>query len=299
MLDTLPAAAAIPAPASYHWTPALQAEFLGHLAATGSVKLAASQVGMSPRAAHDLRHRGDGLALRIGWGAAVLIARARLEDVLLDRALFGTEENWERTATGEDGSQLVTRRRHHVQTGLAMLARLDRMAEARAVTLDARLAQLAASDWAGFLALFANPDFAATVGDLIQRWFAGRLAAPDRLAQLVGIASIASEVAQISAADAGPAPANTAATAANAAATAAEAAPTHSVWQDGFGGWRTNFPPPPGFSGDEVDEYRCEEYSRDLTERELAKIEARQEEIEQAAHDLRRTHFGFDDDECE
>lgn len=148
--------AAIPAPASYHWTPALQAEFLAHLAATGSVTLAAQQVGMSPRAAHDLRHRRDGAALRIGWAAAVLIARARLEDALLDRALFGTEESWERTATGDDGSQLVTRRRHHVQTGLAMLARLDRMAETRAVTLDTRLAQLAAGDWAGFLGLFCK-----------------------------------------------------------------------------------------------------------------------------------------------
>lgn len=292
MLDTLPSLAETPAPASYHWTPALQAEFLGHLAATGSVTLAAKQVGMSPRAAHDLRHRRDGLALRIGWAAAVLIARARLEDAMLDRALFGTEESWERRIDADDGTQRVTRRRHHMQTGLAMLARLDRMADAPAVTLDARLAQLAAGDWASFLALFAVPDFAGTMDAHIECWFADRVAAPDRLGQLVGVTSIASEVAQISAADAEPAAPET-----TAKSPPGEPAPKHSVWRDGFGGWQTNFPPPPDFAGDEVSDYGCADYARDLTDAELEKIEARQAEIETAAHDLRRDYFGLDDDD--
>jgi hypothetical protein len=293
MLDTLPSLADTPAPASYHWTPALQAEFLGHLAATGSVKRAAAQVGMSPRAAHDLRHRRDGLALRIGWAAAVLIARARLEDAMLDRALFGTEESWERSIDADDGTQRVTRRRHHVQTGLAMLARLDRMAEARAVTLDARLAQLAAGDWASFLTLFVDPAFADDMDRIVETWLAARIATPDRLSEIVGIASIASEVAQISAPDAEPATAETAPQ-----SPLAEAPPKHSVWRDGFGGWRTNFPPPSDFDGDEVDTYGGEEYSRNLTDQELAKIDARQREIEQAGHDLRREFFGFFEEEA-
>ena len=65
MLDSLPNPAALAAPASDYWATAQQAEFLGHLAATGSVQLAAKHVGMSARAAHDLRHRADGAALRI------------------------------------------------------------------------------------------------------------------------------------------------------------------------------------------------------------------------------------------
>lgn len=294
MLEPAPNPATLPAPASYHWTPALQAEFLGHLAATGSVKHAAQRVGMSPRAAHDLRHRGDGAAFRIGWAAAVLIARAALEDAMLDRALFGTEESWERTTDADAGTQHVTRRRHHVQTGLAMLARLDRMADVRAATLDARLAQLAAGDWASYLALFADPGFADELDGLLARWFADRVAAPDRLFAIVGLPSIASEVAQISkpsgldgqrAAKPRPAP----------------LLPErhHTVWLDEGGAWRTSFPPPPGFTGEECYEYGHEEYSRTLSDEELAKIEEKQAEIERGAELLRRKHFGFDYDDWE
>ena len=298
MLETLPSPAAVPAPASYHWTPALQAEFLGHLAATGSVQQAAKLVGMSPRAAHDLRHRADGAVLAIGWAAAVLIARARLEDAMLDRALFGMEESWERSIDPDDGTQRVTRRRHQAQTGLAMLARLDRMAEVRAVTLDGRLAQLAASDWAGFLALFTHPDFATAMTDLVEQWFATRVAAPDRLAQIVGAPSIASEVAQISApqsaSKSGP---KLAPKSAPAPIDGDNEDSPHTVWRAHDGEWRTDFPPPPGFVGKQWLEYGCEEYSRELSDRELEKIELRQAEIEEAMHALRRDHFGYGADE--
>ena len=40
----------IPAPASYHWTPRLQRDFLEHIATTGSVTISAARVGMSPAA---------------------------------------------------------------------------------------------------------------------------------------------------------------------------------------------------------------------------------------------------------
>lgn len=266
MLDTLPDANPATLPASYHWTPALQADFLGHLAATGSVTLAAKQVGMSPRAAHDLRHRADGAALAIGWAAAVLIARARLEDAMLDRALFGAEESWERTVDAGDGTQRVTRRRHHVQTGLAMLARLDRMVEAPAVTLDARLAQLAASDWASFLDLFAHADFATAMTDLIEHWFAARVAAPDRLAQIVGVMPIASEVAQISA--------DSDADLSDELAAADEADALDMWWNEDLDCWVTNFPPPPDFDGEEDGEFGDIDYWRTLAEDEHALMEA-------------------------
>src|SRR3546814_2551358 len=84
--------ATIPAPASYHWTPALQREFLEHLAATGSVKLAAQRVSMSTGAVYQLRPRPEGAAIKLGCGAAVLIARARLAADLLDRAIWGRSE---------------------------------------------------------------------------------------------------------------------------------------------------------------------------------------------------------------
>ena len=48
MDDAAPNPADIPAPGSYHWTPALQRAFLESLATTGSVKIASTSVGMSP-----------------------------------------------------------------------------------------------------------------------------------------------------------------------------------------------------------------------------------------------------------
>lgn len=62
--------AQLPAPASYHWTPALQRQFLEHVADTGSVRIAADRVGMSPSAAYQLKQRPEGAAFRLGWAAA-------------------------------------------------------------------------------------------------------------------------------------------------------------------------------------------------------------------------------------
>src|SRR3546814_15589045 len=92
--------AAIPAPApaappSYHWILALQREFLSHLAVTGSVKIAATRLSMSPSAAYQLRHKPQGAAFRLGWAAAVRIARERPAEELLDRAIWGIEESYE------------------------------------------------------------------------------------------------------------------------------------------------------------------------------------------------------------
>jgi hypothetical protein len=62
--------------------------------------------------------------------AAVLIARARLADELLDRAIWGHEETAEMMR--EDGRSFAKRRRLDARLGLAMLARFDRMVETRA-----------------------------------------------------------------------------------------------------------------------------------------------------------------------
>lgn len=70
--------AAIPAPASYHWTPQLQREFLEAFAINGSVKISAAKVGMSPAAVYQLKQRPAGAAFRLGSGAALPIAQVRL-----------------------------------------------------------------------------------------------------------------------------------------------------------------------------------------------------------------------------
>ena len=82
----------------------------------------------------------------------MLIARTRLADELLDRAIWGHDETVEMLR--EEGRSFAKRRRTDARLGLAMLARLDRMVETRARAGDERLAQIVAGDWPGFLTLF-------------------------------------------------------------------------------------------------------------------------------------------------
>ena len=58
------------------WSPARQRRFLETLAATGVIRLACEAVRITARSAYNLRIRQDGAAFRLGWDAAILIARA-------------------------------------------------------------------------------------------------------------------------------------------------------------------------------------------------------------------------------
>ncbi len=69
--------AQIPAPASYHWTPRFQREFLEAFATNGSVKISAAKVGISPSAVHQPKQPPDRAAFRLGCAATPLIASAR------------------------------------------------------------------------------------------------------------------------------------------------------------------------------------------------------------------------------
>lgn len=276
MENPVPDPAAIPAPASYHWTPGLQRDFLDHLATSGSVRIAAGRVSMSPSAAYQLRRRPEGAAFSLGWAAAVLIARDRLADELLDRALYGIEETTERFTEEEKLKSLTKRRRHVPSLGLAMLARLDQAVETRARAGEAMLAQIIAGDWAGFLALFdldlpqaATDGAGGGHGAALACWLAGRDNRANPLAALWKNTPIAREVAEFSAdSDVAPEP----------DLTPEEEAATLSVWQDDVSGeWRTNFPPPEDFLGEEEGAFGDEDYERSL--------EPDEEEAAQTAHD--------------
>ena len=161
MLIDHPAPSITPPAATYgyHWSLPRQRAFLEYFAQSGSVSRAAAHVGVSPRAAYDLRHRRDGLLFAVGWGAAVLLARLRLADLLLERAIDGVEEVAVRTGTAEDGSAEIRRRKYDGRLGMALLTRLDRMAgeAAEADLHEAALHRAVAQDFESFLDRLAPP----------------------------------------------------------------------------------------------------------------------------------------------
>lgn len=72
------------------WTREKERKFLGALSDTCNVKWAAQEAGVSPQRAYE--RRKTHAAFRAGWGEAIAIAYGRLELILLDRALNGTEK---------------------------------------------------------------------------------------------------------------------------------------------------------------------------------------------------------------
>jgi hypothetical protein len=108
----------------YHWTPALETRFIGQLAETGSVRIAAHSVGMSPKSAYARRRRDAAFAAR--WREALRRVQARLTDLILEASLEGYAEHKVRNP--------VTGRLHWRRSdtelgrgrGLGLLNRIDR-----------------------------------------------------------------------------------------------------------------------------------------------------------------------------
>jgi hypothetical protein len=315
MDDTPYNPADIPAPSSYHWTPQLQREFLEAFATNGSVKISAAKVGMSPAAVYQLRQRPEGAAFRLGCAAALLIARGRLVDELLDRAIWGHEEMT--TVMREEDRSLTKRHRIDSRLGLAMLARLDKMVETRARAGEEMLAQVIAGDWPGFLSLFdaaeaartaaaaasaeaapgSEPDAGPATGmaAALALWLAGRDNRANPLATLWRGTAIANEVAQFSA-DPGDEPEG----ADEEGPTPEEEAAAMTVWHDDVtGDLRTNFPPPDDYRGIEEGRFGDEDYERALDPDEEDAWEAAVAEayapLRRAGEAARRAFFGLPD----
>uniref|UniRef100_UPI003594019D hypothetical protein n=1 Tax=Parasphingorhabdus sp. TaxID=2709688 RepID=UPI003594019D len=114
----------IPTRATRHdgWHPDLRVKFLEALARTGNVGAAAHYVQHSRQSAYDLKRRDPDFA-RV-WLAALLLAREVAQDTLQERAIEGVEEE-----VFYHGEVVATRRRYDSRLLLALLARLDRVAE--------------------------------------------------------------------------------------------------------------------------------------------------------------------------
>jgi hypothetical protein len=286
MTDSFPLTTTIIDPDTHHWTPQVQRAFLEALAVEGSVRGACRVAGKSWRTAYAMRMQTRGAAFALGWDGAVLIARARLADELMERAFEGQEESMTRSG------DTITRHKVDNRLAMSLLSRLDRMAEAPAgLGNDTGRARIVADDFEAFL-------------DLIE-------SGGDRDTALAFITARTPDL---------PAP-ETAETGApkqcdlltksllkeQGYASIAERAKAMGFWFDHRAKeWKTSFPRPEGFDGAEKGSMEDEDYERDLNEQEeelleraRAKLNA---DIEAAGRALRDECFyreAFTDDEWE
>lgn len=281
---------ALPATRRDGWSPERQRIFLEVLAETGVIRAACEACGLSARSAYNLRFRADGIAFRLGWDAAVLIARARLADELMTRAIEGQEDV---LIQGEDG--MVTRRRHDNRLAMSMLSRLDRMAGTFSDPGrtpddgDAALARIVAQDFEAFLDMIARGDDGGSAAGLTASaalFLAARrpAAAPQAIDQ---------EHCELCELDDEPE-----------APPCADPTPEEAVaalrgvwWCDIYGELRTDFPPPPDFNGEEAFAFGDPGYHRALSDREKAAQRAINETllapIRAATAEVRDAYFGF------
>lgn len=98
------------------WTAERQRGFIEALATTGSVRAAAKAVDMAQEGAYALRRQPGAESFRAAWQAALDLGVQRIEDVAMDRALNGVEEDYY-----VYGKQVGTRRRYNDRLLMFML----------------------------------------------------------------------------------------------------------------------------------------------------------------------------------
>lgn len=112
------------------WTPERQRAFLILLSTNGSVSEACRDIGLSRESAYRLRRKPEGRLFARLWEAALLLARERLADEAVERAMKGTEE-----AIVYRGEQVGSRTKldnRHLQWTLTRLDRQHTDLDARA-----------------------------------------------------------------------------------------------------------------------------------------------------------------------
>jgi hypothetical protein len=275
MSDSFPLTTTIIDPDTHHWTPQVQRAFLEALAVEGSVRGACRSAGKSWRTAYALRMQGRGAAFALGWDGAVLIARARLADELMERALEGQEESMTRSG------DTITRHRHDNRLAMSLLTRLDKMAEApMAPGNDTGRARIVAEDFEAFLELIeSGGDRDAALAFIHARTPA--LPAPETAE--TGAPEQCDLLSQALLKKAGY-------------TSVTERAKAMGFWFDHRAQeWRTDFPRPEGFEGDEKGSHEEEDYERELDEAEEDQLErARAKlnaDIEAAGRALRDEFF--------
>lgn len=278
------------------WSGASQATFLRAIAEGATVGQACRLVGLTQQSAYAFRLSARGAHFKLGWEAAALHARALLADTLMERALHGTID----TITRPDGSE-VERHRFDNRLGMAMLNRLDRLADKAAKETTHAAARLVAQELETYLDLLAQDIGPARAGLFLARRI--EPAGEDDLAPVRALAradswlrthtDLAAPIADLD--PAGRAGwsaddwlrAESAGLVALAPPPPAPAPETQAIqdfegpqagepvwWDDHEDGWRTHFPPPPGFEGHEEGDFGEDGYERTLTFEEEQAVEA-------------------------
>ncbi|MCW4461087.1 hypothetical protein OK349_05160 [Sphingomonas sp. BT-65] len=291
------------------WTAEKQKRFLTALSRGLNVTQACAIVDMSRQSAYALRTSAKGAAFRLGWDAALLHARDALADELMDRAFNGVRES----VTSDDG-RITTRHRHDNFLAWRMLNRLDKRADAACTDANVVAVRLAAADFEQLLELIAQEAAPARAGLFLAARLGACAAeaSEDDLAPIRALAradrwlrthtDVAQGIADLDPANraswtgeqwaraeaAGlvqlaPAPPPQPAEPEMDADTRdlyqlrqldAERRAQRVWWCEYANGWRTNFPPPADFDGEQEGEPDDEGYERELTPDEEDAVEA-------------------------
>jgi hypothetical protein len=228
------------------WDGPKMATFIGTLAESGVVTFACRACDMSAKSAYALRHR-DPLFAK-AWDAALDMARQRLADELLARSLKGSAEQLLR-----DGAIVAERHVFDNKLAFSILRRLDRRAE-----LGSTFSTPPAWDRPT-----RAPAVAGRWQELLDALTDGRTDEAGRL--------LAVEDEQGNSQGNDPPFDGD-----NSDSLDGEPEPRERVWHDWQSDeWRTDFPPPAGFDGDEKGDWEDPEgYSRSLTASEMEALVA-------------------------
>lgn len=283
------------------WTPERMSRFHRALAETGVVATAAFESGMSAQAAYALRHRDAAFAA--GWEAALTLARARLADELLARAMNGVTERVIR-----DGVIVGERLRYDNRLSIAVLTRLDARVDRAEERGDGRgsgrggvrgdVHLRVAANWETYLDALGEGRGAEAVARLAPPPEPPPELAPepepaktaqhrkDRQVHPAGDEDLEDTHAEDDAGDDGGDDALD------------EDADRHDVWEaDGL--WWTDYPPPADFDGRQRGEYGDHGYERALTEHEEDVVAADAGAELARAEAQRDAFFRFDEEDGE
>ncbi|HEX2764426.1 MAG TPA: hypothetical protein VHM92_11390 [Allosphingosinicella sp.] len=254
------------------WTPEKKRLFLERFGECGVIVEACDAVGMSAKAAYNLRERDPLFAA--GWEAATAIARPPLADEAYSRARNGVVERIYR-----DGEVIAERHRYDNRLTMSVLRRLDARIDRAEERGEPHLRLVAR--WDEFLAALGEDrleDGRAMLEDPPAATLAaeGDENAEDRELRELHLSGDELEGDE-------------------------DYEDRHLVWEDEEGWW-TNYPPPEGFDGEEEGEYGEYDYRRSLSPEEEeavgAKVADERAEERARAEAQRRAWFGLDDAEA-